>query len=100
MKTGVIVLLSGVLDLGKNDGPDTTLLEGFRIVDVEGVSIGGGYSGGADDTVADRGREEIGTLVDCGVGLVNKRDGAGSVGWDSGDDGWGALEAFAAASLA
>lgn len=79
MKTGVTVLLSGVLGLGKNDGPDTALLEGFR-VDVEGVSIGGGYSGeGADDTVADRGREEKGTLVACGVGLVNRRDG-GRVG--------------------
>lgn len=77
MKTGVTALLSGVLGLGKNDGPDTTLLEGFWVVDVEGDSIGGGYSGGVDGTVADRGREEIGTLEDCGVGLVNGRDGAG-----------------------
>jgi hypothetical protein len=99
LKTGVTVLLSGVLGLGKNDGPDTTLLEGVWVVDVEGVSIGGGYSGGADGTVADRGREEIGTLVDCGVELVNGRNGAGRVGWDSGN-GWAALEAFAAASLA
>ena len=46
LKTGVTVLLSGVLGLGKNEGPDTTLLllEGFWIVDVEGVSIGGGYT--------------------------------------------------------
>ena len=80
MKTGVTVLLSGVLGLGKNDGPDTTLLEGFWVVDVEGVSIGGGYSGGADGTVTDRDREEI---VDCGVELINGRD-AGRVGWDSG----------------
>jgi hypothetical protein len=99
LKTGATVLLSGVLGLGKNDGPETTLLEGFCVADVEGVSLGGGYSGGADDTVADRGREEIGTLVDCGVWLVNGRDGAGRAGWDS-RDGWAALEAFAAASLA
>ena len=79
MKTGVTVLLSGVLGLGKNDGPDTTLLEEFWVIDVEGVSIGGGYSGGADGTVTDRGREEI---VDCGVELINGRD-AGRVGWDS-----------------
>jgi hypothetical protein len=39
----------------------------------EGVTIGGGYSGGTDGTVADRGREEIGTLVDCGVELINGR---------------------------
>jgi hypothetical protein len=97
LKTGVTVLLSGVLGLGKNEGPDTTLLEDFWVVDVEGCSIGGGYSGGADGTVADRGREEIGTLVDCGVELVNGRD-AGRGGWDSG--GWAALEAFAAVSLA
>ena len=95
MKTGVTALLSGVLGLGKNDGPDTTLLEELWVVDVEGVSIGEGYSGGADGTVADRGREEICTL---GVRLVNGRDG---VGWDSGDGwAWAALEAFAAASLA
>jgi hypothetical protein len=97
LKTGVTVLLSGVLGLGKNDGPETTLLKGVWVVDVEGVSIGGGYSGGADGTVADRGREEMGTLVDCGIGLVNGRD-AGRVGWDSG--GGAALEALAAASLA
>ena len=96
MKTGVTVLLSGVLGLGKNDWPDTTLLEGFGVVDVEGVSVGGGYSGGADGMVADRGREEISTLE---VGLVNGRDGVDRVGWDSGD-GWAALEAFIAASLA
>jgi hypothetical protein len=77
LNTGVTVLLSGVLGLGKNDGPDTTLLKG--VVDVEGVSIGGECSGGADGTVADRGREEIGTLVDCEIGLVNGRD-AGRVG--------------------
>ena len=98
MKTGVTVLLSGVLGLGKNDGPDTTLLK--EVVDVEGVSVGGGYSGGADGTVADRGREEIGTLVDCvvecGVWLINGRHAG--VGWDSG--GWAALKALAAASLA
>ena len=93
LKTGVTVLLSGVLGLGKNDGPDTTLLEGFWVVAV-GVSIGGGYSGGADGTVADRGREEIGTVVDCGAGLVNERN----AGCDSG--GWAALEVLAAASLA
>ena len=45
----------------------------------------------------DQSREEIGTLVDCGVELVNGRD-AGRVGWDSG--GGAALEALAAASLA
>ena len=92
MKTEVTLLFSGVLGLGRNDGPDTTLLGGFRVVDVEGVSIGEGCIGGADDTVADRGRE-IGT---CGIGLVNGRDGAGGVGWGS----WTAVEAFAAASLA
>ena len=97
MKTGVTVLLSGVLGLGKNEGPETTLLEGVWDVDVEGVSVGGGYSGGADITVADRGREEIGTFVACEVELVNRRD-AGRVGWDSG--GRAALEAFAAVSLA
>ena len=93
MKTGVIVLVSGVLGLGKNDGPDTTLLGGFRVVNV-GVSIAGGYIGGTDDTVADRGRE-VGA---CGIGLVNGRDGTGrvGVGWGS----WTAFEAFAAASLA
>ena len=93
MKTGVTVLLSGVSGLGKNDGPDTTLLEGFWVVNVEGISIGGRYSGGADGTVTDRGREEIGTVADCGVGLVNE--------WDTGGDsgGWAALEALAVASL-
>jgi hypothetical protein len=86
LKTGVTVLLSGVLGLGKNQGLDTTLLllEGFWIVDVEGVSIGGGYSGGADGRVADRGREEIGTLVYCGVKLVNGRDDGRGGCWDSG----------------
>ena len=59
---------------------------------MEGVSIGGGYNGGADGTVVDRGREEI--LVDCGVELVNGRD-AGTVDWDS-----GGLEVLAASSLA
>ena len=73
LKTGVTFFLSGVLGLGKNDGPDTTLLEGFR--------AGGGYIGGADDTVADRGRK-MDTLADCGTGLG--RAGAGGVGWDSG----------------
>jgi len=94
LKTGVTVLPSGVLGLGKNDGPDTTRVEGFRVLDVEGVST----SGGADDTVADRGRE-IGALVGCGVGVVNGRDGAGGVNWGSGE-GCAAFEAFAAASLA
>jgi hypothetical protein len=88
LKTGVIVFVSGVLGLGKNDGPDTTLLGGFRVVNGEG------YIGGTDDTVADRGRE-VGA---CGVGLVEGRDGTGrvGVGWGS----WTAFEAFAAASLA
>ena len=97
MKTGVTVLLSGVLGLGKNDGPDTILLEGFWVVEVEGVSIGGWNSGGADGTVVDRAREEMGTLVDCGVGLDNGRD-VGRAGWDS--EGWVSLEALAAASFA
>jgi hypothetical protein len=60
---------------------DRIRLERFWVFEVEGVSIGGGYSGGADGTVVDRGREEISTLVDCGVELINGRVAA-RVGWD------------------
>ena len=61
MKTGLTAFTSGVLGLGKHDKSDATWLEGFHVLEVEGVS-----TIGADDMVADQ-SQDICALVGCGV---------------------------------